>query len=136
MAETDTWIPSAGQFPLQCTRLFEVNAEDRHMSWASALGHRQKAVKRPYEERTDGETSRKAECAIKVMSGDAQCARKGILLPLAPERSSKALQDTPSREESGTTEILREEEHSHQQAESSGHEKGTANTSAGRSEKH
>lgn len=28
------------------------------------------------EEGTDGETSRKAECANKVMSGNAQCARK------------------------------------------------------------
>lgn len=47
----------------------------------------------------------------------------------------EALQETPSGEKSGTNEILPEEEHSHQQAESSGHEEGIANTPAGRSEK-
>lgn len=91
-------------------------------------------MKSCYEEGTDGETSRKAKCVNKVMSGDAQGARESILLPLAPERSSKCCKKS-SREKSSMSEIMTEEEHSHQQADSSGHEKGTANTSAGRSEK-
>lgn len=48
---------------------------------------------------------------------------------------TKALQETPSTEESGMNEITMEEEYSHQHAENSGLEKGTANMSAGRSEK-
>lgn len=84
-------------------------------------------MKRPYEEGTDGETSRKAEHVNKVMSGDTRCAQESILLSLVPERSSDHCKK-PSREESSMNEALTEEEHSHQPAESRGHENGTANT--------
>lgn len=59
---------------------------------------------------TDGETSRKAECTNKVMFGDAQWAWKSILLPLAPEwLLTEALQETPSPEKSGMSDIMMEE---------------------------
>lgn len=77
---------SAWQFSLHCTRLSEVN-KDRLMNKSWGPGHGQKSVKGPYEEETDEETSRKAGRANKVLSGDAFCARKSILLPLTPERS-------------------------------------------------
>lgn len=56
------------------------------------------------------------------MFGDAQWAWKSIILPLAPEWSvTKALQETPSTEESGMSDTTMEE-YSHQHAENSGPE--------------
>lgn len=56
------------------------------------------------------------------MFGDAQWAWKSIILPLAPEWSvTKALQETPSTEESDMSDITMEE-YSHQHAENSGPE--------------
>lgn len=104
------------------------------MNKSCGPGHGQESVKGPYEEGTDGETSRKAESANKVMSGDAGCAQKSILPPLAPERSSKRCKKHQAERRVAQMKCV-EEEHSQQQAESSGHEKGATNTSAGRSEK-
>jgi len=78
------WIPSAGQFSLQCTRLFEMDTGDGHTNKSWGPGHEQKPAKRPREEAADGETPRKGECANKVTSGDATCARRSLLPPLAP----------------------------------------------------